>query len=480
MIDNTPMRTLLISKNRFEEKICLLEDNEPSEVYIWTRDNKPRAGEIYLGKVANIVPGLQAVFVNIGREKNGYLFFHEKEKCKRFKPGDSIFVQVQKEETQEKGVKLTEDFFLTGKYLVYFPQNSFRKVSKKIEGEERDRLFSFLETLPFLKGGIIVRTAAHGLEEEVLFQEARQLQAKWNKIQRVLEKMKNPGLVYRHKTNIFSWLSDAASLSFTSIQTDDEEIFQGLEEYFEFFPSSHKPHLYYHSRGDLFEKKEINKALEKALKNKVWLSSGGYILISEKPFLTTLDVNSGRFAGTAQSGLAETARHINREAAVQIARQIRFRNLGGLIVIDFIDLKKKEEIETICSILEDELKKSLIFSDIIGVNDVGLLTIVRKRKYTSLKQLYMKPCSCCNGSGNSANVLFHVLKTRQAILLQYEDRNVFDFILHIPTIFKNIFLELVTELENDYNISVELFVSDSIQENSFDVSEHLEITPETF
>ncbi len=472
MNEPTLSRTLLLSRNNIEEKICLLEEDQAVELYVWTRSNKPRIGDIYLGKVDNVVPGLQAVFVDIGRDKNGYLFLPEKDRCQDFKAGERLFVQVQKEETPEKGVKLTNEFFLTGKYLVYFPYTSFQKVSRKIEGEERERLFSLLENLSSEKGGFIARTAAFNLDDSTLLEEAKKLQAKWSAIEEKLETKKKPGLVHQDKSHIFFWLRDAASILFEAVHTDNRALYQEVQEHFAEIPDSQKPDIHYEKRTDLFEKYGINRAIELSLKNKCWLPSGGYILISEKPFLTTLDVNSGRFSGT-KKGLQATADHINREAAVQIARQIRFRNLGGLIVIDFIDLKKKVEIETVCALLREELAKSLIPSEVIGVNDVGLMTIVRKRKHSSLKQVFLKTCPCCKGSGHYPNAFFQALAVRRVILHYYEIQNIFDFLLYIPTGFQPLFQEMTEDLTENFNISVTLKLSPALQETEFDITEHL-------
>ncbi len=453
-------RILLVSVDFLNEKLCILEDGKPSELYIQPRLETPVLGSIYLGKIQNVIPGLQAVFVDIGRPKNAYMYVKNKDDIKNYKKEQYILVQIIREETSEKGVRITDKVSLPGKYVVFFPYDNFVKFSRKLSSEEKEQIKEYIKNMD-LTGGFIFRTASAGRSYEELEQDIYSLLKKWEFLQYYLKNKRKKGLVYKEDSFIFSWLRDALSLNFEKIIIDEEDLYKKMSSYVKCEIPYLKDSIFF-EKGDLFEIYDVYRYLKRSLRYKVWLKSGGYILIRELDFMTCIDVNSGKYEGKKEGGLQDTAFRINLEAAKTIAREIRLRNISGIIVIDFIDMNNRGYEDNIVNVLSEELSKSLLKSMVYPFNELGLVHIVRKRKYKNLKRIFLRECPKCNFSGFLYNEDYRLLELKRQLLALCEFKKEVEFFVEVSPLFQKTKLEFFkVRMKKDYDIYVNFNVNEN-------------------
>ena len=384
------MIELIIDKSKDLKKIATVENGKLVEIYEENEENKNarNEGNIYLGIVKDIVPGMQAAFVDIGTEKNSFIHVKDvipqvDEKVEKkidikikdvVKSGQKILVQVQKDSNDKKGARTSTHIKLTGKYIIFMPKTNIVTISQKVVNEkEKERLLKIVkENLP-QNTGAIVRTAAEGKNEKDLIDDLNQLINKWKKINSKFEKSENkPQLLFKSPSIVEKLILDLPENKIEKIvvnnQKESEEIKEILNETHE--------NIKIEIEQNLLEKYELEKQIEKSKQRKIWLNCGGFITIDPTEALVAIDVNSGKFTG--KSTLEETVYKVNYEATIEIAKQLRLRDIGGIIIIDYIDMQKQENKDKIENLLKECLKQDRAKTQVEGFTKLNLMELTRK------------------------------------------------------------------------------------------------------
>ena len=403
---------LIISKSVYETKLALLEDNKLDEIYIERNNQKEITGNIYKGKVVDILNNGEIIFVDIGLEKNAFLSFENKKNIPKFSINDKLVVQAKTEPRDEKGAKLTLDYSINGENLVLLPKSKNLSISKKIKDvEEVNRLKNIFLNV---NNGLILRTDSEEKSEESLLEEYRRLENIVNQINRDFEKV-NIGLLYDNN----SILKNVVVLFNDTIEEfiiDDKNIFEKIKILLE---ETGKKDLIkklrkYFKDKDIFEYYNINSQIERALDRKVYLDSGAYIIIEKTEALISIDVNTGQNTGnkTSQELIFQT----NLEATKEIARQIKLRNLAGIIIVDFIDMKKFSDRKRVLEEFKKYLSEDRVEINSVEYTNLGLIQFTRKRQGKELALYYREKCQYCEGIG-------YFLSKDRIILNLLEDLN---------------------------------------------------------
>jgi len=411
------MKKIIINVSDLEEKAALIENDGLAELFVQRDDEKQINGNIYKGKVANILPGMESAFLNIGLEKNAFLYvndlreFEEKyldgiENSKRpiedlLNVGDEIIVQILKEPRGNKGARVTTHYTIPGKYLVLMPNNNHIAISQKIKNpEERERLENILKDLKPHDMGVIIRTAGQGKNEAYFEREIEYLVNKWHEIESKISRAKVGEVLFQDNELVQSVVRDVFSNSVDELIIDNEQKYWEIIDYINAFSDSAletKVKLY-DIGDDVFEFYGVNEEIENALNETVWLDCGGYLVIQKTEALISIDVNTGK--NTGSMNLEETVFSTNVEAAMEIAKQLRLRNLSGIIIIDFIDMKLQEDKDEVLKVLEENLKRDRIKNNIVHFTDLGLVEMTRKRVGKPLSSYFLEECSHCKGTGS--------------------------------------------------------------------------------
>ncbi|MFA5576527.1 MAG: Rne/Rng family ribonuclease [Tissierellaceae bacterium] len=404
------MRYIFIETTSEHHKVGIVEDNRLVEFHLDKIEKEKLIGNIYRGRVINVLQGMEAAFIDIGEDKNTYLnvkdalpkdLLHSNERYKiseLLKPGQEIIVQVKKEPYGNKGAKVTTHIEIPGRYLVFTPFSKKVNISRKIESQERIRELKKLgHEIVKDEQGIIFRTASELAEDSLLAREYEILHSIYSKIEREKNFLPCPKLLYREPTLGYQILRDTFNKATEKILVNSKEVYEDLIEMEEFFPFKFSQSLEYRKdfsiRYDLGILEDIRHALEK----KVPLPSGGYIVIDETEALVAIDVNTGKYVGS--KSLGDTVLKTNLEAAQEIAKQIRLRDIGGIIIIDFIDMKKNDHIETVLTALDQHLKKDRIKVNIVDITKLGLVELTRKKIRRPLTTEFYRKCPHCSGKG---------------------------------------------------------------------------------
>lgn len=404
------MNRLVISIKEYEKKAALFEENRIVEFFIERVCNdrkRVNVGNIYKGKIVNILSGMDSIFIDIGSEKNAFLHMKNKDDkiaINTLNKNDSLMVQIENEERDKKGAKLTLDYSIPGKYLVYLPKSKEIGFSKKIENlEEIERLREILSSLN-MKGGVILRTSAQGANKDDIEREYKNLFLKWQEIQENFKKKTAPSLVHSDDDFIEKLIREFLNDRIDEIVVDNEYCYEKLKKYaLDYGNKSLKNKLKkYNSDEDLLDFYEINQEIQKALERKVWLNCGGYLIIEKTEALVSIDVNTGKNIGNRN--LDKTVLETNLEAATEIPRQLRLRNLAGIIIIDFIDMSKEEDKKLVLETLEKNLKKDRLKNNIVHFTSLGLVEMTRKRRGFELSSYLEETCPYCEGKGQIKSV----------------------------------------------------------------------------
>ncbi len=436
-------KEMIISSNPGETWICILENGSLFEVFIERKETRSILGNIYKGRVSKVLPGMQSAFIDIGLQRDSFLYVedfrenledyekmlgleeeldNEKESLYRDKTeyriedylqeDQDILVQVKREPLPNKGARVSTYITFPGRYLVFMPFVNYIGVSRRIEDQdERERLREIASRLKPEKAGLIVRTAAHGVNEEELHSDAKYLSEIWKEVIKKSEHHAVPSLIHEDIDLTLKLIRDYFNSDFTRVLVDSEEKYEGIVEYVTHIDSSLASRIkLYSRRKSILEKFGITSEIEKALKSRVWLKSGGYIVINQTEALVSIDVNTGKYMGT--KGLEDTVLKINLEAVNEIARQIRLRNLGGIIIIDFIDMEEAKSKEKVFDKLEKALKKDRAKTKLLEISDFCLVELTRKTTRKSLDRILSRACPCCEGSGrikSATTVSFEIM-----------------------------------------------------------------------
>ena len=373
------MQELRIKVDTNEKIITLIDDYKVVEKYIETADESIE-GNIYIGVVKNIIPGIKAAFVDIGQEKNAFIHFEDIYKTNNeIKLNEKILVQVQKDEINQKGAKLTTNIKLTGRQIVLLPTTDIITVSRKIENEKvKEKLIEIVaENLPKGVGAIIRTTASKATKTEII-DDIQRLVKDWNNIEKKVQNSNEaPMLLGKNNTIIESVILGTADSGMDKIITDSKEENKKIEKFLKEFELDDKVKVEYDEK--VLDKYKIKDELEKLNNNKIWLKCGSYIVIDKTEALTSIDVNSGKYTG--KENLENTILRVNEEATVEIAKQIRLRDMSGIIIIDYIDMELEENKHRIMNLLEKKKKKDRAKVQIEGFTRLNLLEMTRKQLY---------------------------------------------------------------------------------------------------
>ena len=404
-------RTMVVRQRKDRTQIAVLEDGVLVEHYVNRSSHQSYVGNVYLGKVQNVLPSMEAAFVDVGKGRNAVLYAGEvnfdvsglEGQSKRIesalKAGQSVIVQVTKDPVGHKGARLTSQVSLPGRYLVYVPGASMTGISRKLPDTERNRLKQILKKVMPENAGVIVRTAAEGAAEEELSQDVARLAAQWEAIEKKAKTASAPALLYGEPDLTIRVIRDVFNEDFSKLVVSGEEAWDVVDEYVKYVA----PHLAerlsrWQGNRDAFAEYRIDEQLAKALERKVWLPSGGSLVIDKTEAMTVVDVNTGKFTGQG-GNLEETVTRNNLEAAEELVRQLRLRDVGGIVVIDFIDMVLESNRELVLRRLLECLARDRTKHQVAEVTSLGLVQMTRKRVGAGLLEAFSTPCECCNGRG---------------------------------------------------------------------------------
>ncbi len=417
-------KKIIVNCDNRATRVALLEKGKLVELDIERPLQHRVVGNLYKGIVANVLPGMQASFVDIGLEKNAFLYVDDiftdwddespppvrSTIDKLLRVGEEIMVQVIKEPYGSKGARVTGQITIPGRYLVLVPGADYIGVSRRIESQaERDRLRREVEKLKPEQLGLIVRTVAEGVETEVMAQDLQFLVQLWNRISTRFQQKTAPSILYQDLSLTCRIARDLFVEEFSSFLIDNEHEYDKVREIVDYI----SPHLknkvkYYQEAEPIFERYGVEIEIEKALARQVWLKSGGYLVFDETEALTVVDVNTGRYIG--RRNLADTILKTNLEAAEEIARQIRLRDIGGIIIIDFIDMTIEDHRRKVVDKLNSSIKNDRTKTYVLGITNLGLVEMTRKKVRQDLSEYLQQPCPYCGGSGRVLTPL--VVSTR--------------------------------------------------------------------
>lgn len=398
------MKKVIVNVLKQEKRIALLEHNVPVEFYIDRADQVFRSGNIYKGKVVDVLPGMEAAFINIGDEKNAFLHVKDclsggKTISQCVQQGQELLVQIVKEANGNKGAKVTCKISLAGRYCVYLPMESYVGVSRRIQKEEeRDRLSTIAREMLSNQDGAIIRTEAKGVDSSEFALDLHILRTRWESVIAKWKRESPPVLLYEDYDVLTKMARDMISNQVDELIVDDLEIAQFLRGLLQ----KYRPELsgkiqWYQRKEGIFSCYKLEEELNKAMNRKVWLKNGGYLIIDHTEALTVIDINTGKFTGT--DDLERTVVKTNKEACYEIARQIRLRDIAGIIIIDFINIDQEEYRQEILNLMEKGLQKDGTRTRILGFTRLGLLELTRKRIRGNLEVTLTRECPCCKGQG---------------------------------------------------------------------------------
>lgn len=406
-------RVMVVREKDQKTQIAVLEDGVVVEHYVAKSDEASLIGNVYLGRVQNVLPSMEAAFVDIGRGRNAVLYSGEVDwdaatepggdKPKRIeaalKTGDSVLVQVTKDPVGHKGARLTSQISLPGRYLVYVPGGGMNGISRKLPDTERNRLKTILKKILPETAGVIVRTAAEGASEEQLTKDVERLQTQWEKLQQASQSQVAPSLLHSEPDLLVKIIRDVFNEDFHKLVIDGAESHATITEYVKTVaPDLLERVEVYSGDADCFDHFRVTEGIHKALERKVWLPSGGSLVIDRTEAMTVVDVNTGKFVGTG-GNLEETVTKNNLEAAEEIARQLRLRDIGGIIVVDFIDMVLESNRDLVLRRLMECLSRDRTKHQVAEVTSLGLVQMTRKRVGLGLLETFSEPCEVCQGRG---------------------------------------------------------------------------------
>ncbi len=431
-------KDIIINVSHSEKRAAFVEDGRLMELFIERTFNERVAGNIYKGRVENVLPGMQAAFVNIGLERNAFLYVEdalvgysdedipdEIDQPKKRKPkiddvlkvGQEIVVQITKEPIGTKGARVVTGLTLPGRFLVLMPSVNYVGVSRRIEDPaERERLRKIVEKVKPKNMGVIVRTAAEGQVEKSLKRDMKYLVKLWDKIQKKAGAVRAPALLHKDYDLISQIVRDYLSDDINRLVVDSRSEYERIREMLgNLSPKLRKKVSYYQSNIQIFDYYQIETQIEKALKRKVWLDCGGYLVIDETEAMVIIDVNTGKYIGNTNN-LSDTVLKTNLEAAKEIARQLRLRNMAGIIIVDFIDMESDEDRAKVINLLQEEIKRDRVKTNIVGFTQLGLVEITRKKVKRDLDETLQKPCPYCDGVGRVLSEETVAINTERRLL----------------------------------------------------------------
>ncbi len=493
---------ILINATKEEVRVALLEGGQVVEFYVERRRGASLVGNIYKGRIVKVLPGMQSAFVDIGLEKAAFLYVgdivildempsHFNNEVSVEATNDSIYIKPQKasineiiQEGQEllvqvakdpigtKGARVTAHVTLPGRYVVFMPTIDHIGVSRRITDEaERSRLKDIAELIKPSKGGIIVRTASEGCSEEELRRDLEFLLMLWDNILKKKDSQPAPYLLYTDLDLVLRTVRDMMGQNIERMIIDSDEDYNRIIDFVSvYFPKLADRIELYDGQEPLFDAFGVEVDISRALGKKVWLKSGGYIVIDQTEAMTVIDVNTGKFVG--KESLEETVLKTNLEAVKEIAYQIRLRNLGGIIIIDFIDMEKPENRQKVFNAFVDMMKKDRVKSTILNISELGLIQMTRKRVRESITRILCEPCPYCDGKGyikTARTVCYEIMRKIRKMRPYISTRLIVKVNPLVAELLSDEERQGIEELENIFNLKI------VIQEDSTFHQEHFEI-----
>ncbi|MCB9796808.1 MAG: Rne/Rng family ribonuclease [Alphaproteobacteria bacterium] len=431
---------IIVNSTGRETRVALVENGTLAELHIDRGRDRGFVGNVYKGRVVRVLPGMQAAFVDVGLERAAFLYVGDifpefldlpnggpsspeetvAEETPRAAPragqpaiqdllteGQEIVVQIAKDPIGTKGARLTTHVTLPGRYIVFMPTVEHVGISRRIDKDrERRRLREFVDRHRPKGAGFIVRTVCANQPESVLKQDMDYLLRTWDKIQELAQTKKAPALMHADHSLVVRFLRDNLTDDVQRVVVDSRPVFDELLDFMGSFMPDVKERVHlYRGKEPVFDVYGVETEIARSLGRKVWLKSGGYLVIDQTEALTAIDINSGKFVGS--SSLEETTTKINLEAAKEIVYQLRLRNIGGIIIIDFIDMDKESNREKVYRVLEEEAKKDRARTNVLKISELGLVEMTRKRVQEDLTRYLTEPCYYCTGNG--------VLRSRETV-----------------------------------------------------------------
>lgn len=425
------MNRILVDCSAHQINIGVVEQGQLVEYFVENKQNKSIVGNIYAARVEAVLSGMQSAFVNIGEQKNAYYYYGNnraetdkpEQKSKKPKVGDTVIVQVQKDAVATKGAVVTNNISLAGKFVVLLPDEAGEiGISKKIEQKQQKvRIEKCIKNILPPNYSIIVRTNGENKTEKEFQSEIDMLVKRAEKIKQQGEYIKPPALLYEYGDAVLKQLRDIYTANIDEIVVNDKNVFEEISKEYDNVVLSEK-------KGSLFAQYYVQKQSQKALDKKVWLKSGGFIVIEQTEACVVIDVNTGKYTG--KKNLEKTILKTNLEAAEEIAKQLRLRNLSGIIIVDFIDMTEQQYKEEVIKAVKQAVKKDTIKTAVVGMTELGLLQMTRKKTRPSLQQTMTVKCKCCDGTGRIPSVYAVVTQIRQEVVSLFEN-----------TIYQNVIVE---------------------------------------
>ena len=464
------MKKIIIESLESSQKTAILNDGKLEEIYIDNTIEKSIVSNIYRGRVQKVLPGMNACFVDIGREKNAYL---KLEKEINLKTGDDVIVQVTKDEIGTKGAKITEEISFSGRYLVYIPSNTRVTMSNKIVDEkERLRLKRLFYTNCKNETGYIIRTEAQGCSMTDFKNDIKELKSLYVNVEKEFKRGKGPKLLYTESDTAIKYVRDNISEEIELIVTNDESKYNELREILKEIDRKYLDILKLDKNTDVFDIYGVEKQLNRYLSKKVWLKNGGYLIIERTEALTVIDVNSGKFTGGSK--LANTAMKINEEAAREIVNQIIVRDIAGIIIVDFIDDQiTSSSKKKLLNIMKEEFKKDKRKNEVKGMTSLGLVEISRRREKEPLEDYFLKDCKRCGTKYEDLSIN-SILDLIEKKIMNISKNTVYKRVKIIfnssikPTIINN-YMNIIKRVGLKYRIEIEIAESTDIKDFAVEI-----------
>jgi ribonuclease G len=499
---------IFVNSSPQESRIAIIEDGLLAEFLIERKEEMGIAGNIYKGKVSRVLPGMQAAFVDIGMEKAAFLHASDFSSVpedvqligapgedveieapppkrvshrrlpleKQLSRDEAILVQVAKDPLGTKGARVTSHISLPGRYMVFMPGTKHIGISRRIESdEERKRLKEIAGSLLTGDGGFILRTASEGRSKREIQRDLRFLTRLWRRLQKRAEGAVAPSLIHQDLDLIARSIRDFFTPDTEQLVIDSSKDYRRVVDFVgQFMPRLKSKIVLYSGAESLFERHGIEEKIERALDRRVWLRSGGYIIIERTEALTAVDVNTGRFVGKRNQ--EETIVKTNLEAAQEVVRQLRLRNVGGIIIIDFIDMEKESDRKKVYDALKDALKKDKARTNILKISELGLVEMTRQRTRESLENQLLSPCPHCDGRGrikSSVTVAYDLLRAIKKQQTTVENGKNIVVRLH-PDVANFLYDEKNNSLENlerEINRRIIIKVSQELRHDQYEIAE---------
>ena len=466
--------------------MALIENGTVNELFVERTAKRGLVGNIYNGKIVRVLPGMQAAFVDIGQSRTAFLHINDMiwpraqtapNIFEMLHPGQVVLVQVMKDMLGTKGARLTTDLSIPSRYLVFMPFGNHTGVSQKIELEqERERLRVMIDTLQTehqLPGSVIVRTAAEGVTEQALSQDMAYLAKLWKFIQKNQKEVDATALIFEELPLPERVIRDLANSETHKIYVDSREIFTKLQDFVEKFVPTMQGRLnHYPGEKPLFELYNVEDDIQKALRTRVDLKSGGYLMIDQTEAMTTIDVNTGSYVGGRT--LEDTVFKTNLEATQVIVRQLRLRNLGGIIIIDFIDMQEQAHRDEVMRLLEKMLERDHAKTKITQVSELGLVEMTRKRTRESLEHLLCESCPTCQGRGyvkTAETVCYEIFREIMRFARAYQSQHAYTIVAHPMVIDRLLTSEAsaVADLEHFIDRVIKFQVENLYTQEQYDI-----------